>query len=333
MRSHATASSKGRSGFSIPIYHMCSYYTPSHCADAIVSLANRSTVVGDVACTLAELAVAWATTGSDYDTLFATTVNAGWVARHRPVLSRGRTGSHTLYTGFNINEPNGQLVQCHQGCGMENQSFTVKPKDVQVVCRQCNSYCTIPKVTSDSSTLLGSRSLVKVAYPPTRFLTEWRLPVDVQSTTQTTGQMPQSTVSTLASGLASTSLGDQASTLGIQLSPPKTVFLAPPPPALTHSTSLPVLHSAFNPHSSEAVLPIPPQVTLPAHHHRQSESTFPVHTPPPTITSQLASRQPRPLTITVPPIARSQSTPQLKRVYPPLELSTASVKRQKKEKK
>jgi hypothetical protein len=107
----------------------------------------------------------------------------------------------------------------------------------------------------------------------------------------------------------------------------------PPPPALTHSTSLPVLHSAFNPHSSEAVLPIPPQVTLPAHHHRQSESTFPVHTPPLTITSQLASRQPRPLTITVPPIARSQSTPQLKRVYPPLELSTASVKRQKKEKK
>jgi hypothetical protein len=113
---------------------------------------------------------------------------------------------------------------------MENRSFTVKPKDVQVVCRQCNSYCTIPKVTSDSSTLLGSCSLVKVAYPPTQFLTEWRLPVDVQSTTQTTGQMPQSTVSTLASGLASTSLGDRASTLGIQLSPPKTVFLAPLPP-------------------------------------------------------------------------------------------------------
>jgi hypothetical protein len=289
-------------------------------------------VVGGVATTLADLAVAWATTPSDYDTLFARTVDAHWAARHRPVLSRG-TYDHTLYTGFDISAPNGQLVMCHRGCGMENRTFTVGTNKVDCLCRECGSRCSIPKVTSNASSYLASRDLVKVAYPPVQALTEWKLDPNTKATTQATGPAPRPTVSTLARGLASTSLGDRVSTLVGQPSPSRTAFLAPPPPALTHSTSLPVLSLAVNQHLSEVVPPTQPQAALQVHRPRQSDSRFSIHTPVPTITSQLPGQQPRPLTITVPPIARSQSTPQLKRNYPPLELSTASVKRQKKERK
>jgi hypothetical protein len=216
---------------------------------------------------------------------------------------------------------------------MENQTFTVGTNKVDFLCRECGLHCSIPNVTSNASSYLASCDLAKVTYPPVQTPTEWKFHPNIQATTQTTGPAPRLTVSALARGLASSSLGDRVSTLVSQPSPSRTGFLAPPPPALTHSTSLLVLSLATNPHSSEVVPLTQPQAALQVHHPHQLDSRFPIHTPAPAITSQLPGQQPYPLTISVPPITHSQSTPQLKQNYPPLELSTASVKHQKKERK
>jgi hypothetical protein len=302
-----------------PFYYP-SLHTPSHCADAILSLANKTTVVGDVATTLSDFVTLWVTTTSDYDMLIARTMSDDWAREHRPVLSR--KGVHTLYTGFTITEPNGGLVRCHQGCGNENRSHHVVRNTVVVSCRGCNSSCIIEKVGIDSSTTLGGRSLVKTRYPPTLVPAQWRLDdPSTQAKRSTIRQAPTPAVSTLPSGPTPPSM-------------PR--LLVPPPPTLSHSASLPALRPAPVVRSLEAVR----QTDYPLRSRTISLAPTPTSTATPW---SEAAREP-PLTIrlpalrVVPPIMRSQSLPQVGQVreplkrsdYPTLELSTSSFKRQKK---
>ena len=124
---------------------------------------------------MAELITAWIRTPSDYDTLFARFVQSDWARAHKPVLSRMREGQphHELYTGFDVTEPKGEPVRCHQGCGIENRTFSAQGSKIRFHCLKCNSSCLVTKLKVDSSTALGASSLVKITYPPPRAPTRW----------------------------------------------------------------------------------------------------------------------------------------------------------------
>ena len=122
-----------------------------------MSLANKTTVVADVSCPLAAFTVAWVTTPSSYDALFAAEMRDDWARRHRPVLSTGKD-NHSLYTGYHITEPNGHVVKCHQRCGIENRTHNMtgnKGDQIVIICRKCQSRCVIDKVGLDSKSPLG----------------------------------------------------------------------------------------------------------------------------------------------------------------------------------
>jgi hypothetical protein len=300
-----------------PVYWMYSH-APSLCFDAIVSLANRTTVVGDVACTLSEFATAWVTTPSDYDTLFAATVRSDWARLHRPVLSRGRT-DHVLYTGFHVTEPLGQVVRCHQGCGVENRSYSVKGQRASITCRQCGSTCTIDfgGARSDPSTALGSRSLVKVDYPQPLLPVQWLLgtPKPPASTViQTLVNNPATSLSSPSFTPAHVGPGPPVPSPTIGSRP---TFLVPPPHPLSHSVSLPTLSPrssvrplqpaalATRPGSSSSRPKAPPHISTTA----STAASRPEVLPPPPLTIRI-SRPPRRLE-PPPQIARSQSSPQM----------------------
>jgi hypothetical protein len=311
----------------------------SHDAEAVLSLANTSTVVGDVATPVAEFLVAWIQTSSDYDTLFAKVLRDVWAREHKPVLSTG-PNSHTLYTGYDPTEPGGLLALCHHGCGMENQSVSSSGpgSDVRIKCRECRSSCTFPRPKKDQSTALGSRSLIKTPYPQGRLRTQWvfddpsvldhtKMKVEVvpmEMTRRVTFARPSKLLVTSTKDRVLQQLEGQPASL--------TTHLIIPPPQLSRSSSLPIAE--------------PPKPKSPA----------PVPTPN---TSLLTVKPPRPLTIKLPrrvqaalqttpqvtpqvgpqvvprvapQIARSQSTPESRKrqSYPVLELSTSGSKRQKK---
>lgn len=148
----------------------------SHCADAVLSLANKVTVVGDVAETLLKFTALWVQTPSDYDVLIAKSVSAQWAKVHQPVISRHGDAAHTLYTKFSLAEPGGKQVVCHRSCDQVISSKQVKEK-VRMMCLGCKSKCVIPVVRSDQETFLAKVNLIKVRFPPKQYPTEWKLPV------------------------------------------------------------------------------------------------------------------------------------------------------------
>ena len=276
----------------------------SHCADAVISLANRTTIVGDVAGTLSELLVAWTTTPSDYDALFAATVRDDWARRHRPVLSRG-SDDHTLYVGFSITEPDGDLVRCHRGCGIENRWYTTKGNTVQITCKECGSLCTVEKVTQDRTTALEVRHLVKTCYPPRQADTTWRY---IQDGPKVVGPTP-ATVRT----------------------PTNPTNLLAPPPAMLRSRPQP------HPPSQTWTDPAPPRSPVPTGPLPTGRGRRPDHTP--TYHSHATRPQPpvpqRPSSLTVAPptaITQARSAPEIgrKRVEYPAVQFPRQAKRQKK---
>lgn len=88
----------------------------SHCADAVLSLANKITLVGDVVDALLSFTALWVQTPSDYDVLVAKSFSAEWTRAHEPVISRKGDAGHTLYTRFSVAQPGGMLVLCHRMC-------------------------------------------------------------------------------------------------------------------------------------------------------------------------------------------------------------------------
>lgn len=331
-------------------------------AEAILSLANQITLVGDVCTPLAEFVTAWVTTPSDYDTLFAVTVPDAWARVHRPVLSTGSMVHH-LYTGYSVLEPRGEVVRCHTGCGLENRSYNVDRSKVVVKCRECRSHTSYKHVPSGGSTTLAKKNLIKTVYPQQAARVNWKHPASplptpvvvtpVEHQTNVGGrptpvkdmsigqrqQVPRSTLSRTESA----SIGQAAR--------PAPTHLAPPPPPISHSISLPDLPSRLDAHQT----PRPPtQHTVPVDQPRPTEVTPHVHITAP---SEPVS-EPRPrlmlrinlsdarLQPPAPQITRSQSTPQMgaqqqpaprretlkRQEYGTLDLSTPtpSKKRQRK---
>ena len=120
---------------------------------------------------LTDFVALWVQTPSDYDVLVARTMRGDWARKHRPVVTRNNV--HTLYTGYHVTEPNGEVVVCHRGCGIESRTWEVKAKEVVITCQMCQSQCTIDKLASNMGTLLGSRLLVKTPYPQRQARTIW----------------------------------------------------------------------------------------------------------------------------------------------------------------
>ena len=272
-------------------------HTPSHCADAILSLANRSTVVAEVASPLADLVAAWIQTPSDFDELFASAVRSDWARIHRPVVSRSHH-RHVLYTGYHATEPNGELVQCHQGCGIENRHYDVHNKFVTITCRGCNSECKVVKTTPSLKTSLSSRSLVRTVFPQPTTRAQW------------TFKDPKGALSVLKKG------------------PPTILTVVPPthlapPPISNRSISLPVEQLPPLP----PITPTPPTPVTPAQQALQRPTiALPVRTTAPrmvrsrsapqdwgTATQGLPGQTPPP-----------QELPK-RQTHPEVELSTSSV--------
>ena len=312
----------------------------SHDAEAVLSLANTSTVVGDVASPVAEFLMAWIQTSSDYDTLFAKVLCDDWAREHKPVLSTG-PNSHTLYTGYDPTEPGGLLALCHWGCGRENQSVSSSgPRlDIKINCRECRSNCTFPRPKKDQSTALGSRSLVKTPYPQGQLPTQWVYddPSALDHTKMEVKVVPMGvtrrvTFARPAMLLVTSSTKDRIlqQLQGQPASP--TTHLAVPPPQLARSSSLPIAEPpkytsptpvpTTNPSPLTVQPPRPLTIKLPRRVQATPQTT-------PQVTPQVA---PRVVPQVAPQIARSQSTPESRKrqSYPVLELSTSGLKRQKK---
>ena len=151
--------------------------SPIHslCVDTILSFANKSTLVSRIMTTLTEFTIAWVQSPSEYDFLIARTVRDDWAAMNLPVISQ--RGTHHLYTGYHVMEPAGQVLICPYDCSIENRNWdSTKKKDILIECRRCKGSCTLPRVELDSKTLLGSRRIIKVKFPPPRIAIPWTFP-------------------------------------------------------------------------------------------------------------------------------------------------------------
>ena len=249
----------------------------SHCADAVISLANNATVVGDVGTTITQFVTRWVQTPSDYDFLVATTMTKDWIHRHQPVISRHSTG-HQLYSRFSVESPRGMRVLCHRRECNQVLKYRIHGEQVHISCPGCGSKCRIPKFVTDSGHVLGRAGIVRVVYPPPEFPTEWRLPTEGP-------------------------LRDQArpprKTTPIITRRPQSVAIPPPPPASDHRPPPPAhLRHPLDHRSSQL---------------SHSVSLDPLPTPPPKLKASSSSSS---LYITVPPlnsaITRSRSTPAIR---------------------
>jgi hypothetical protein len=152
-----------------------SHRSPRHCAEAILSFANKTTVVSQIMAKLLDFAVHWTQTASDYDVLVAKTMTAEWAQMHLPVLSQG--GRHHLYTSYSNIEPEGNPVICHRSaCSVENRVWEMlKPGKCRIWCLECRSSALVKKIVElDTSTLLGCRKFLKVGYPLESAKVQWR---------------------------------------------------------------------------------------------------------------------------------------------------------------
>lgn len=278
-----------------------------------------------------ELLILWAQTPSNYDMLFARAIRPDWASMHLPVISQN--GKHYLYTGYNVAQPNGHVVVCHSGCGLENRTHIVRGASVKIVCYGCSSACQIPKLHSTPATVLGARSLVKVEFPQPRAKVEWKY-VDPTAQEEAIESRPGSPSSPSVDPMVVESipvstpsaeplcLRDDEDDFAEVLDPmdvdepPSTIA---PPPSLSPSPSPasadpPVLKIVLPPISSVRPAPRP---------SRSLRST-----------SRGTRRSSAQLAV-APPIERSQSAPEVKACkiptnlddFPPLQLSTSRRKR------
>jgi hypothetical protein len=159
----------------------------------VISLANNTTIVGEVCTKLVDFAARWAQSPTCYDVIVATTFDAEWAKAHRPVISSTRQG-HVLYTRFRLEQPLGQLVLCPGRCPEGVRSKT-QNDNLRFICIGCNLRCTIHKSIGqlDKSTALGRATFVKTAFPQALYsgTMEWKKQ-DIKPAPQDTGRHPPS---------------------------------------------------------------------------------------------------------------------------------------------
>lgn len=143
---------------------LCCLSLPArHEADAILSFAQDSTVVGDISTDVVKFALNWTTTRSDYDHLIARTFKDEWVEVHRPVISRGAE-DHTLYTRHSYLSPDGVPLSCPRGHDFIRLVPNVQPNKVVVTCKKCKSRCEVPRAEPDKQTELGRQNIIKIPF-------------------------------------------------------------------------------------------------------------------------------------------------------------------------
>lgn len=145
-----------------------------HCAEAVVSLADSSNVVGEVASQLGDLVARWTQSAStDFDALIAMTIPAEWARIHQPVIST-EDGCHTLYTRFQPSHPGGKRVLCGSGC---QAPLRAKPRPgvVRITCTKCKSRCSVKLERLDRQTVLGQHDLIRVEWPPVQYVVGWEV--------------------------------------------------------------------------------------------------------------------------------------------------------------
>ena len=147
---HEVRYSRGKFKQSSPLWPGYSLICISHCADAVLSLANISTVVSEVANTLTDLITYWVQTFSDYDILMGKVMKNEWGKVHMPIISRrghdptryttyvsgqppapfpitptpGEDDDHIVYRQFSFTQPGGQLVLCLNRCDLLGSYLT-----------------------------------------------------------------------------------------------------------------------------------------------------------------------------------------------------------------
>ena len=158
----------------------------SHCADAVLSMANPTNVIGQIAGRVAEFVRRWIQSPTiDYDTIVAATFDAEWARMNSPVITTVRwvpdehnpgesreVTRHTLYTAFQIGEPNGEVVKCHYGCDVPMKAKARKTV-VRLTCTGCRSRCSVRLRKKKPYSALGTRGLVAVEFPRVQHEADW----------------------------------------------------------------------------------------------------------------------------------------------------------------
>ena len=151
------------------------YVFTRHCADAVLSFANRKTLVGDVSPVLIDFTCGWIQTPSNYDVLVAKTMTPSWVAIHQPVISRHNgtpKGEHTLFTEYGAGYPDGQIALCPKRCGRP-MVHKAGDTNVRVRCSECKTTARVPKFTTGRTTILAAVDIVPVPFPRPIFSVSW----------------------------------------------------------------------------------------------------------------------------------------------------------------
>ena len=206
-----------------------SYRPLRHCADAVLSFANKATVVSQIMARLADFVIHWAQTPSDYDVLIAKTMTAEWAQEHLPVLSRG--GEHFLYTSYLAIESLGMPVRCpRSACGVENRVWDqLGPGKYLVRCLDCWSTALIKEIVPlDTKTPLGRHELIKVKYPLEQAWIDWRINPKLPGRSMLPSQAPSQPTAPLQASQDVTGLVPPPHS--IALPSPSSVNPSPPPP-------------------------------------------------------------------------------------------------------
>ena len=193
-----------------------------HCADAVVSFAVKTVMVGSISARLLEFTALWVQTPSGYDFLVARALGSEWVERYLPVISRG--AEHVLYTRLEQVEPSGRLLECPLRCDERLMVLEIRKEKARIECPHCKSRCSVEIVKKDTSTVLGRCDIVKVEYPRQRHMATWESKEDREVRIQR-----QAHVSTSRSTDRPPALTSRSATLPPRVSTPPPITIATPP--------------------------------------------------------------------------------------------------------
>jgi hypothetical protein len=183
--------------------------------------------MSEIAAVLSNFISAWVQTSSGLDFLVAGTMTKEWASAHLPIFSNRQ--AHTLYISQSVTEPQGHPILCHLGCN-KGMRYSGKRNLLKVTCHECKSVCWLTKPKSEPWSRLGAAGLVKTKFPRTPYPVEWKIEKGTRNEALPPTLVIQPPAETLSPSPSATTLVDVPST---------STLLAPPPPPMRRSISLP----------------------------------------------------------------------------------------------
>ncbi|KAF9789147.1 hypothetical protein BJ322DRAFT_1102529 [Thelephora terrestris] len=258
-----------------------------HCADAVLSFADSSNVVGELATRLLDITSRWVRSAStDFDVIMASTIDAKWALDHKPVIST--QAGHVLYTKARITEPGGKVILCHRRCGaLLHYEPNSHSTSLKVTCTGCWSTCTVKCVKLLKNNRLGRSELVRVDYPQEQFPTEWTLPQSASEQGQPTTSLDSAAPANTQGHRPIIPLPSRARKIG-SATPTRGVS-----PAISNSSATSILRSSSTSTSRPSVpSTINRSPSLPI--LKQSRSVLKIKLPPATSSSPSSPMVPTP---------------------------------------